>query len=181
MNVIIKQKEIEAGIKLYLLQQGIQLNGKTTEISFTAGRKDSGLSAEIEINDMDGAVSVVDTMIGQQAPVAPVIAVPEVQAPVERLGSAFVVPEPIAKVAQELGVTFVASPFMHDAMTAEEEEAQAEEVVDPKVTAAVNALFETQVEDAIEDTNPSFNDADWEEVEAAPAPAPVVKSVSLFG
>ena len=167
MNVIIKQKEIEAGIKLYLLQQGIQLNGKTTEISFTAGRKDSGLSAEIEINDVDGAVSVVDTMIGQQAPVAPVIMVPEAQ----------VTPPAIVQAAKELGVELVAAPFFVPETVVEE--VQAEETVDPKVTAAVNALFETQVEEATDDFDPPFETEEYEEVVAAPAP--VVKSVSLFG
>lgn len=187
MNIIIKQKEIEAGIKLFLLQQGIQLVGKSTEISFTAGRKDSGLSAEIEINDVAGAVSIVDTMIGQQVPVAPVILVPE----------APVVPPAIAQAAKELGVEVVAAPhfefdtagaFMHDAVTEEEEgvqEAQAEPAADPVAT-AVNKLFEP-VEDVLAEDEPEPEpeavevDAPWEADEVAvPVAAPAVKTVSLF-
>lgn len=179
MNIIIKQKEIEAGIKLFLLQQGIQLVGKSTEISFTAGRKDSGLSAEIEISDVAGAVSIVDTMIGQQVPVAPVV------------------PPAIAQVAKELGVEVVAAPhfefdtagaFMHDAVTEEEEvvqEAQAEPAADPVAT-AVNKLFEP-VEDVLAEDEPEPEpeavevDAPWEADEVAvPVVAPAVKTVSLF-
>ena len=180
MNIIIKQKEIEAGIKLYLLQQGIQLIGKSTEISFTAGRKDSGLSAEIEINDKEGVTSVVDSMIQQQAPVAPVIA--PVPAPI--------IPPAIAQAAEELSVELVAAPFFAPEVAevslpeAEEvQEAPTEPAADP-VIAAVNKLFEP-VEEVLAEDEPepevAVAAAPWEADEApVPAQTAVVKTVSLF-
>lgn len=54
MIINLKQAEIVAALKLYINQQGINLAGKTVTIDFTAGRKESGLSAEINIED--GAV-----------------------------------------------------------------------------------------------------------------------------
>jgi hypothetical protein len=53
LKIQIKQPEIMAGIKLYLASQGIDLTGKTVEIEFTAGRKESGLYADINICEFD--------------------------------------------------------------------------------------------------------------------------------
>lgn len=53
MRVNLKQDEIEAALKNFISQQGINLNGKQIEISFTAGRKESGISAELNIEDME--------------------------------------------------------------------------------------------------------------------------------
>ena len=51
MQIHLKQKEIEAALKLFVAQQGISLTGKTLTVAFTAGRKDTGLSAELTIED----------------------------------------------------------------------------------------------------------------------------------
>ena len=51
MQIIIKQKDIEQAITEYIASQGIKLIGKEVEINFTAGRKDSGISAEIDIEE----------------------------------------------------------------------------------------------------------------------------------
>lgn len=53
MQIQLKQKEIEAALKMYINRQGIALAGKTVTIDFTAGRKDSGLSADIVIEDSE--------------------------------------------------------------------------------------------------------------------------------
>lgn len=201
MNIIIKQREIEAGIKLYLLQQGIQLNGKTTEISFTAGRKDSGMSAEIEINDAEGVISMVDTMIQQQAPVAPVIAAPD----------PLIIPVQIMQVNHSPATASIATEVTQPVQVVEAVLAVEEAAVDPKVTAAVEALFAAPAEEVeAEPTMPAFTQAlgsvfqtmaaptvevpveeakvlvqedpaPWEAEEVAvPAQAPAVKTVSLF-
>ena len=201
MNIIIKQKEIEAGIKLYLLQQGIQLNGKTTEISFTAGRKDSGMSAEIEINDAEGVTSVVDTMIQQQAPVAPVVVAPD----------PLIIPVQVMQVNHVPATAAIATEVTQPVQVVEAALAVEEVVVDPKVTAAVEALFAAPAEEVeAEPTMPAFTQAlgsvfqtmaapavevpvaeakvlvqedpaPWEAEEVAvPAQAPAVKTVSLF-
>lgn len=201
MNIIIKQREIEAGIKLYLLQQGIQLNGKTTEISFTAGRKDSGMSAEIEINDAEGVISTVDKMIQQQAPVAPVVAAPD----------PLIIPVQVMQVNHSPATASIATEVTQPVQVVEAALAVEEAVVDPKVTAAVEALFAAPAEEVeAEPTMPAFTQAlgsvfqtmaapavevpveeakvlvqedpaPWEAEEAAvPAQAPAVKTVSLF-
>ena len=49
MLITLKQREIEAAVRQYIASNGINLVGKTVEIAFTAGRKESGLSAEVDI------------------------------------------------------------------------------------------------------------------------------------
>jgi hypothetical protein len=51
MQIQLRQTEIVEALKQYIAKQGISLKGKTVEISFTAGRKDAGLSADISIED----------------------------------------------------------------------------------------------------------------------------------
>ena len=51
MQIHLKQREIEAALKMFVSQQGINLTNKVIEVSFTAGRKDTGLSAELTIED----------------------------------------------------------------------------------------------------------------------------------
>lgn len=54
MQVNLKQKEIEAALRDYVANQGLSLIGKTIDIQFTAGRKEAGISAEIDIQDAGG-------------------------------------------------------------------------------------------------------------------------------
>ena len=51
MQIQLKQVEIITALKNYITLQGINLVDKTVDISFTAGRKDTGLSADITIED----------------------------------------------------------------------------------------------------------------------------------
>ena len=51
MQIQLRQIEIVEALKQYIARQGINLKGKTVDISFTAGRKDAGLSADISIED----------------------------------------------------------------------------------------------------------------------------------
>ena len=51
MQINLKQAEIITALKQYITNQGISLVGKTVDISFTAGRKEAGLSADIAIED----------------------------------------------------------------------------------------------------------------------------------
>lgn len=53
MKVHLKQVEIVQALKQYLSAQGIAVDGKTVEVSFTAGRKESGLTAEVNITSAD--------------------------------------------------------------------------------------------------------------------------------
>ena len=53
MIINLKQVEIEQALRAYVVAQGISLSGKELSISFTAGRRESGISAEISIEDID--------------------------------------------------------------------------------------------------------------------------------
>ena len=53
MQISLTQSEIVNALKGYISQQGINLCGKEVSISVTAGRKEKGISAEIEIEDID--------------------------------------------------------------------------------------------------------------------------------
>ena len=51
MQIQLKQKEIEAALRGYIIKQGINMEGRTLAITFTSGRKDNGLSADLNIED----------------------------------------------------------------------------------------------------------------------------------
>lgn len=53
MIINLKQTEIELALRAYVVAQGISLHGKDLSISFTAGRRESGISAEISIDDVE--------------------------------------------------------------------------------------------------------------------------------
>ena len=53
MLIQLRQTEIIAALTMYIRNQGINLNGKTVDVTFTAGRKESGISADIDINDTE--------------------------------------------------------------------------------------------------------------------------------
>ena len=186
MNVILKQKEIEAALKLYALQQGIQLAGKIVLISFTAGRKDTGISAELDITDKVDTVSFIDTLIKQQANAIVIPEIPEAPAPV-------VLPTLIAEATKATDIEGVPEKlepvFMHDAMTAEEEEAQeAVQEPAPAVSAPINIFSSPFAVPPIPAPQPTVELVEEEEVpfdveeqDEEVVVAQPVKSVSLFG
>lgn len=52
MQIQLKQPEIEEALKQYISQQGIILTNKSIVITFTSGRKDNGLTADVEIENL---------------------------------------------------------------------------------------------------------------------------------
>ena len=52
MQIQLKQREIEAGIRMFVVAQGINLGNKTVEIDFTAGRNGSGITALIDLEEI---------------------------------------------------------------------------------------------------------------------------------
>ena len=74
MQVILKQRDIEQALKQYIAGQGINLKDKTVNIAFTAGRKETGISAELDIADIYGYIPAAEdlTKDGGQDPVLPV-------------------------------------------------------------------------------------------------------------
>lgn len=64
MQISLKQRDIELALKMYLSSQGIALAGRTFEMEFTAGRKDNGLSVQIDIGPAESlAQSFVDAVV----------------------------------------------------------------------------------------------------------------------
>jgi len=53
MQIQLKQPEIIAAIKQYIAKEGISMSGKTVDMVFTAGRKESGLSVEVTIEEVN--------------------------------------------------------------------------------------------------------------------------------
>lgn len=51
MQINLKQNEIEAAIKQFLQKQGLNLGDKTVAMTFVAGRKENGLTVEINVED----------------------------------------------------------------------------------------------------------------------------------
>ena len=53
MNIILKQNEIEKALRQYLQHQGINMRDKTMTVDFTSGRGTNGLSASIDIEEIE--------------------------------------------------------------------------------------------------------------------------------
>ena len=51
MKIQLTQTNIVEGIKMYLQSQGIKMQGRDIQVLFTAGRKQSGLIADVDIED----------------------------------------------------------------------------------------------------------------------------------
>lgn len=75
MLIQLRQFEIEAALKMYVVSQGFSLNNKTVDISFTSGRKDNGVSADLEINETGVTVPVgpINRNFCIEASAAPII------------------------------------------------------------------------------------------------------------
>lgn len=78
MQIQLKQLEIEKALKAYITGLGIDLTGKVVTIAFTSGRKDNGLSADIEFEDVqpipgfsDGTPTPVQSQQGKPLLVVP--------------------------------------------------------------------------------------------------------------
>ena len=74
MQITLKQSEIEVALKNYIVAQGINLTGKTIEVAFTAGRKEAGISAELDINDAGAESTSVPSLVLNR-PFEPAVAV----------------------------------------------------------------------------------------------------------
>lgn len=85
MQIQLKQVEIVSALHAFISAKGINLTGKTVDISFTAGRKDAGLSADISIEDaaIPGLEEGDDTAVTKPvlAMVKPMVAVAAIATP----------------------------------------------------------------------------------------------------
>jgi hypothetical protein len=90
MLIQLRQSEIEAALKMYVVSQGFSLNNKTVDISFTSGRKDNGVSADLEINET--GVTVPAGPINRSfcvEPSAAPIALPQLNTPDQEADAVF--------------------------------------------------------------------------------------------
>ena len=67
MHINLKQPEIINALAGYLANQGINLQNKSLTVTFTAGRKKSGLSADIDIEQSELPDFVSDVFEQEQA------------------------------------------------------------------------------------------------------------------
>ena len=58
MLIQLRQSEIEAALREYVVNQGINLTGRRVDISFTSGRKDNGISADLDIVEIQQTLKV---------------------------------------------------------------------------------------------------------------------------
>lgn len=93
MIINLKQNEIVTALKQYISQQGINLTNKEIQVSFTAGRKDSGISAELTIED--GASVDIPGFTDPEfvAPVLPIVSN-------EVVATAVHIPEPVMDTSE---------------------------------------------------------------------------------
>ena len=69
MQIQLKQFEIVQAIRQYVSKQGIDLADKTVDMTFTAGRKETGVSVEITIDDLASMPDVAATPLPAIVPV----------------------------------------------------------------------------------------------------------------
>jgi len=63
MNINLKQIEIEQALRNYVVDQGINIEGKNVSMEFTAGRKGSGLTVDVTITDPTIKASGLATVV----------------------------------------------------------------------------------------------------------------------
>lgn len=73
MKINFKQAEIVAALKQYVSQQGINLEGKDVTIDFTAGRGQTGISADISIENAPAQAIAVAAIDKAKAPAMPAV------------------------------------------------------------------------------------------------------------
>lgn len=63
MKLSLQQTEIEAAIRAYVTNQGINTQGKLVIMDFTMGRKGTGLTVEVDITSPREGVTVTEVAI----------------------------------------------------------------------------------------------------------------------
>lgn len=105
MQIQLKQTEIEKAIKAFISNQGINLVGKSVEIAFTSGRKDNGLSAEINIEDgeIPGFTDSdeVDRPVAKKLTAVPSPSKPKPEGNIATVEDTIAVPEDADEIQQE--------------------------------------------------------------------------------
>lgn len=98
MQIQLKQTEIVAALKQYVQAQGINLVGKNVDITFTAGRKEAGIVADISIEDSAQVLGLAPTATLEGVAIAKVVAKAHTPVP-ESVGT---IATPAAMVTEEV-------------------------------------------------------------------------------
>jgi len=108
MNLQLKQTEIVAALTSYIAGQGINLTNKTVNVVFTAGRKDSGITVAISIEDADSAFAAVPAVITPPSLVAKPRAAAEAKGEIQPAAAVVDQVDPLADVDTSGAVAGVA-------------------------------------------------------------------------
>ena len=106
MQITLKQRDIELALKMYLSAQGISLLDRSFNVEFTAGRKDSGLSASIDI----GPAEMLATKIMQAVEATSVDTAPSQHKSLLSASEEAYIEEPEGEVTQEAALA-ASAPF----------------------------------------------------------------------
>ena len=104
MKIQLKQVEIVSALKQYLVSQGFNLSGKTVEIGFTAGRKEGGMTADISIEDVSGAIPGFTDTDAEPETTKPTLSVIQGDKAEEKAADPQPEPEPEAEASAETPV-----------------------------------------------------------------------------
>jgi hypothetical protein len=103
MQIQFKQAEIVAALKQYIIAQGININGKTVEIAFSATRGAAGIVADVNIEEVSipGFTDAeVEEAVKASEPAAPALSVVK-SAPVAAVAKAAIATEAVAEPKAE--------------------------------------------------------------------------------
>lgn len=147
MQIQLSEVEIKEALKQFVTRQGIETSNKVVTISFTAGRKESGLTAGIRIEDGPAAVpsaaqanaqtavkdalKTVKDMSDKQSTEAAVPAVPAAQAEVQEEEN------PVASLPKST----IGSLMSKDKVTEDQADAQEIAVAPTATVAKKTSLF----------------------------------------
>ena len=80
MQIHLKQAEIESALRDYITKLGIKLQGREVTINFTSGRQGRGLTADLDIPDIDDLPDFPDE---EEVPVKPAPHLKAVETPAQ--------------------------------------------------------------------------------------------------
>jgi len=140
MQITLKQRDVELALKMYLSSQGIPLAGRSFDLDFTAGRKDTGLTIYVDIGSAEELTqSFVDAVQpAEPRPVAQKVFLdPEVEAAVYSQENEEAIELEVTQATVQSS-DFPSVPPVSITVVREEEAAlpQAEAVPDPAIPAS---------------------------------------------
>lgn len=114
MRIQLVQAEIEEALSDFIVKQGINLTGKDLQISFTNGRGNNGVTADLDIEpSQEGRAPRSTVLHAVEATPAPVVAEPKAEPKIEMLTRVEAAPVVEAK-AEVLDIPFATDSLDED-------------------------------------------------------------------